>query len=117
MSVIEKLMETAEADTDVLYALNEQGDRFALPRDVEFILTGASREQAEAAAGFLAGYQYASTTLAEVEDGFQVLATVHMPVTQQVLLSVSGFMACVAELYALDYDGWGCVARTEPPAA
>jgi hypothetical protein len=34
-----------------------------------------------------------------------------MPTTQHVLMSVSGFMECLAYLYGARYDGWGCVLQ------
>jgi len=36
---------------------------------------------------------------------------VRMSIRQHVLSSVSGFMACVAKLLGLTYDGWGCEAN------
>jgi|SRR5690606_24911453 regulator of RNase E activity RraB len=113
MSFIEQLMENAEADTELLYALNEHGDDFQVPRMVEFTFTGDSLERINAAAEFIKGYQYAATEILEdEEEGYQLFATIDMPITQPVLLSVSGFFTCVAELFELEYNGWGSMAQT-----
>ena len=41
-----------------------------------------------------------------------VQVIIHMPVQQNIITSVAGFMTCVAELYGLEFDGWGCIAQT-----
>ncbi|MGN0921812.1 MAG: ribonuclease E inhibitor RraB [Cellvibrio sp.] len=113
MTVIEQLMQNAEADTELLFALNEHGDNFQLPRLVEFTFTSESSERINAAADFIKGYQYAATEILEdEEEGYQLFATIEMPITQPLLLSVSGFFTCVAELFELDYNGWGSMAQT-----
>jgi hypothetical protein len=107
-------METAEADTDLLRTLDAQGDDFSIPRDVEFFLRAPSKEKAETVAGFINDYQYGVATPQMSDGDHSVLVVVHMPVQQHAILSVSGFMACVCELYGLDYDGWGCVTQVRP---
>jgi hypothetical protein len=48
-------------------------------------------------------------------DGeFRVVATIDMPVEQQEILCVSGFMRCVAALFSVSYDGWGAPIRMRP---
>lgn len=56
--------------------------------------------------------QYGDASVETVDDQFRILVQIFMPTTQQLLCSVSGFMACIAELYDLEYDGWGCVLQT-----
>jgi hypothetical protein len=109
MSVIQKLMKGAMADVDVLRSLDEQGDDVSVPRDVDFLLRAPSREKAELAAGFINDYRYGIANVEEDDEGScSVQVIINMPVTQHVILSVSGFMACVAELFELEFDGWGC---------
>lgn len=108
MSVIQKLMKGAAADVDVLRSLDDQGDDMTVPRDVDFILRAPSNEKAELAAAFINDYRYGEATVEEDEDSYSVQVIINMPVTQHVILSVSGFMACVAELFELEFDGWGC---------
>lgn len=111
MSVISKLIESAGADTDVLRSLDANGDDFSKFREVDFSFKCQSKEKASAVAGFLDDYQYGRASIT-VEDGqYLVQVLIDMPVTQNILLCVSGFMTCIAELYGVELDGWGCVAQ------
>jgi len=111
MAAIDSLIATAVSDTDLLRKLDGQGDRFAVPRDVEFLLRAPSAEKATAVASFINDYQYGVATAQDLEDSPSVLVVVHMPIEQHAIQSVSGFMACICELFGLDYDGWGCVVQ------
>ena len=114
MAVIDTLMETAVADTDLLRKLDSQGDQLSVPRDVAFLLRAPSAEKATIVASFINDYQYGAAIAQDLEDSPSVLVTVHMPVEQHAILSVSGFMACICELFGLDYDGWECEVRVAP---
>jgi hypothetical protein len=114
MSVIGKLIETAASDTDLLRSLDAQGDDFAIPRDVDFLLRAPSKEKSEIAASFINECQFGVATAQESDGEHSVLVVVHMPIQQHVILSVSGFMGCICELYGLDYDGWGCITQLRP---
>ncbi len=111
MSVVDMLMEAAKADTDVLRSLNSQGDDFASPRDVDFLLRAPSKEKAEIASGFINDFQFGTATLQEADGQYSVRVIIHMAMQQHVVLSVSGFMGCICALFGLEYDGWGCVAQ------
>ena len=111
MAAIDSLIATAVSDTDLLRKLDGQGDSFAVPRDVEFLLRAPSAEKATTVASFINDYQYGVATAQDLEDSPSVLVVVHMPIEQHTIQSVSGFMACVCELFGLDYDGWGCVVQ------
>jgi len=111
MSLVEELMDNAVADIDVLRSLDEQGDTFTIFRDVDFLLRAPSREKAELVAGFVNDYQYGIATPVEDAGNHSVQIIINMPVTQHVILTVSGFMNCIAALYGLEFDGWGCVAQ------
>ena len=108
MNLVAELMETAAADTDVLRSLDANGDRFSAARDVEFLLIAPDREKAILVAGFVNDFSYGTAT---VQDEASVLVVVHMPVEQSAVLCVSGFYTCVAKLFGVEYDGWGCVAQ------
>ena len=112
MAVIEKLMESVEADINVLHALDRQGDRFSISRPVDFLLRAESREKAVLVAGFINDYQSGIAKANEDENGHSIQVLTNTPVEQNVILSISGFMLCIAELYGLEYDGWGCTAQT-----
>lgn len=114
MSVIDELMKTAVADTDVLRLLDSQGDRFSTHRDVEFLLRAPTPGKASLVASFINEHSFGVATLNDGE-GLSVLVVIHMPIEQSVLLSVSGFMVCLSRLFELEYDGWGCVAQAARP--
>lgn len=99
------------ADVDVLRSLDSNGDCFTCFRDVDFLLKAPSREKAELATSFINDYQFGEATAVEEEGEHHVKVLINMPVTQHVILSISGFMTCIAALYGLDFDGWGCIAQ------
>jgi hypothetical protein len=111
MSVVDTLMETAKADTDLLRTLDSQGDHFATPRDVDFLLRAPSKEKAEIVSGFINDHQFGTASLQEQDGQYCVLVIINMAIRQQAILSVSGFMGCICALFGLEYDGWGCVAQ------
>lgn len=114
MSIVEKLIDGATADIDVLRSLSEQGDKFTSFRDVDFLLRAPSKEKAELVTGFLNDYQYGvATTTVDDASNYSVQVIVNMPVTQNLIMSVSGFMTCIATLYGLVFDGWGCAAQSK----
>jgi Regulator of ribonuclease activity B len=110
MSIVNTLMENAASSTDVLNSLDSNGDRFAISRDVDFLLRTPSKEKAELVAGFINDYSYGQAT---VQDDINVLVIINMPVNQPVALCVSGFFACVAQIFSVEFDGWGCVAQSQ----
>jgi hypothetical protein len=114
MKLAAKLMEIAASDTDLLLSLDEKGDHFASPRDVEYFFWASDREKAELLADFVNDYRYGRAEAQESDHKFSVLVTVNMPIQQHELLAVSGFMVCLGELYGLEYDGWGCVVQPRP---
>lgn len=114
MSVIDELIKTAIADTDVLRLLDSQGDRFSTYRDVELLLRAPTAERADLVASFINDHGY-GVARAQYGEEPSVLVVLHMPIEQSVLLSVSGFMVCVSRLFGLEYDGWGCVAQMTRP--
>ena len=115
VSVVDALLENARADVDLLRKNDERGDVFSRPRDVDFLLVAPTPEKADLVANFVNANCYG---LAKVQDhdGAEVgvLVTIRMPVEQHVLHSISGFMACLAALFGVRYDGWGCVLQTAP---
>ena len=111
MAVLDILVATAVSDTDLLRKLDAQGDRFSVARDVEFLLKAPSADKARVVADFINDHQYGVATAQDLEDSPSVLVVVNMPIEQHAIQSVSGFMACVCELFGLDYDGWGCVVQ------
>jgi len=110
MEFVATLMETAAADTDVLRSLDRNGDQFSRFRDVDFLLVASDAEKAALVASFVNDHSYGKATLQEPSS---VLVTINMPVEQPVALCVSGFFACLAQLFGVEYDGWGCAAQAQ----
>lgn len=108
MSVVDKLVEAAAADTDVLRTLDRHGDDFSVSRNVEFQFRARSKEDADVVAAFINDNHYGIANTADRGNHFGVTATVHMQVFQSLTLAVSGFMECIAQLFGVEYDGWGC---------
>jgi regulator of RNase E activity RraB len=112
-SVVEKLMDSAVADVDVLRALDSQGDDFSKFREVDFLFRCSSQEKAELVAKFINDYQYGVATTLCKDGKSTIQVIINMPVQQHIIFSIAGFMTCLAELYGIDFDGWGCVAQSE----
>lgn len=111
MSIVEELMNSAISDTDVLRALDSQGDDFGIFREVDFSFRCPTPEKANIVAGFISENQFGHATATHENDESKVLVIINMPVAQNIILSVSGFMTCIAELYGVEFEGWGCVAQ------
>jgi len=117
MKVVEALMAVAAADTELLQSMDAKGDRFSISRDVDFLLLAPDQSRAELVAGFINDHQYGRACVQQNDGNFSIIVVVHMPVTQNEILSVSGFMVCLSHLYDLEYDGWGCEIQQEAQAA
>jgi len=111
MSVVQDLMNHARSDTDLLGSLDAQGDDFSRHRDVDFLLLAPSSEKAELLRDFINDHQYGVASLNDAKQPHGVQVVVSMPIEQNVICSVSGFMACLAKLFACEYDGWGCLVQ------
>ena len=110
MSAIEALRDGAIADTDVLRSLDSNGDRFSVFRVVDFLLRAPDAEKAALVAAFINDHSYGR---AQVQDDLSILVVIAMPVEQPITLCVSGFFTCIARLFGVEYDGWGCVAQPQ----
>jgi len=113
MPIVQDLMDAAVSDVDVLYLLDAQGDDFSKFRDVDFLFRCPDKEKADILASFINEYHYGVATAFHDDEESTVQVIINMPVQQHIILSVSGFMTCLATLYGSELDGWGCVAQTE----
>ena len=75
------------------------------------MLRAKERAQAETVSSLIQDNQYGIPRIEDAETDFRIIVTVSMPTTQQVLCSVSGLMACLSEIFGIEYDGWGCVIQ------
>jgi hypothetical protein len=112
MTMFELLTETAKADRDLLMKNNEAGDDFNKPREVDFAFEAGDREQAQDFAEFVMGKSYGTAHVSEIELGqFSVVVLITMPINQNIINSVSGFMLCLSRLFKIDYQGWGSIIQ------
>jgi len=111
MALVDQLLSTAYEDTQLLKRNDELGDDFSVPREVDFVFLSGERKNAEVLASFVGDNQYGKASIEQSKEGFRVVVSVTMPTNQQVLCSVSALMVCLAQLFSLEYDGWGCVIQ------
>jgi hypothetical protein len=111
MSVVQSLMDTAVEDSRLLVKNQEMGDHPEIPRDIDFVLYAKNEERARLVASFVTDYRYGRPAVERVEHqgrvSWRLLVTIHAPTTENVVMTLSAFMVCLAQLYDLDYDGWG----------
>lgn len=108
-SIVELLLDTAKADTDLLLQNDAKGDVLATPRKVDFLLRASSAEKAQLVADFINDNRYGNAKAESNEHGHRITVVIEMPITQHVICSVSGLMACVSRIFDVEYDGWGSV--------
>jgi hypothetical protein len=110
--MFELLTETAKADRDLLIKNNEAEDDFDKPREVDFSFETDERGRADDLAEFVMGKSYGTAQVREIETGqFRILVLITMPINQNIINSVSGFMLCLSRLFKIDYQGWGSVIQ------
>jgi len=112
MSTIQNLIDNAAADVDLLTKNAARGDVFTRPRIVDFLLIAQDEEKAMLVAGFINDFGFGEASADSSTGDHRIVVQIEMPTTQHVLQSVSGFMQCLADLYGLHYDGWGCVLQS-----
>jgi hypothetical protein len=105
--IIDCLLNNAYQDTQVLLVNEKEGDQFGVARYVEFVFRTPDKSKAETVASFIGDNRYADSTVI-VQDGehSELRVNVHMPLRQPILCSVSALMACVAQIFDIEYDGW-----------
>jgi hypothetical protein len=112
MSIFELLHQNALADADLLRKNDKLGDVFTTAREIDFAFETGDRQRADDFAEYVNGKSYGTAAVREIEDGhFQVLVLITMPITQNVIGCVSGFMVCLSRLFQIDYLGWGSVIQ------
>ncbi|MGI0154151.1 ribonuclease E inhibitor RraB [Pseudidiomarina sp. PP-1MA] len=111
MSTIEKLLDNAYQDTQLLIGNDEKGDNFNVPRDIDFILYAPTAEKAALVANFINDNRYGSARSETINENHRITVVVNMPSTQNLVCSVSGLMVCIASLFNIEYDGWGCALQ------
>jgi hypothetical protein len=112
MTIFELLHQNAIADTDLLRKNDKLGDVFTTMRRVDFAFETGDKQRADDFAEYVNGKSYGSAAVTKIADGrFRVLVLVTMPITQNLIGCVSGFMTCLSRLFRIDYSGWGSVIQ------
>ena len=106
--VVEELLKNAYEDTQLLNGNDEKGDDFSVFRNVDFYLYAPDKEKGELVTSFINDLCYGDAIYSENEGNHTIRVTVYMPTTQNIICSISGLMTCIAAIYNLEYDGWGC---------
>lgn len=106
--LVDSLLQNARLDTDLLLKNDARGDDFSKVRTVDFLLTTPEAAKAQLVSDFMIDNQYGNASVEEVDSRYRIVVQVDMPTTQNVLCSVSGLMVCIAALFGVKYDGWGC---------
>ncbi len=119
MKLVENLLLAAELDIDLLRKNRDLGDDPEIPRDIDFILYAKDEARAQLICDFVSDNRYGKPSYEKIElaDGsikWRLLIVIMAPPTDHVLCTLSAFMACLAKLYDLEYDGWGCVIKKSP---
>jgi len=111
MSVVEALLDSAYQDTQLLIKNNEEGDNFNTFRDVDFIFYTDDAEKADIVSNFINDNEYGSASFKKDGEKYIILVIVNMPSTQNIVCAISGLFTCLAQLFDVSYDGWGCVLQ------
>jgi hypothetical protein len=111
MNLFEARHENALADNDLLKLNDSSNDNFTIPRDVDFAFKTANRENAQDFCEYINGKNFGLAKFEEIKTELHILVVIHMPITQHLICSVSGFMLCLSRVFKIEYDGWGSVIQ------
>ena len=116
MSIATLLMDTAVGDSQLYFKNLDMGDRPEIPRDIDFCFYAKNEERAKLVASFVTDYRYGIPAAVERIErqgttSWRLIIKIHTPMTENVIMALSGFMVCLADMYDLDYDGWGCIIQ------
>jgi len=113
MHIVDLLLDTAVEDNRLLIKNQELGDNAERPRDLDFVLYAKNEERASLVASFVTDNRYGRPSIEKTEYqgqvSWRIVITIYAPSTENVVHTLSGFMACLSHLYDLEYDGWGSV--------
>ncbi len=104
--LVELLLDNSEEDLKVLELNEREGDNPSIPREVDFIFYAPDQELAELVKSFINDNSYGKAQYINDDDRHLIKVIVFMPLTKNLICSVSGLMACVAKIFNIEYDGW-----------
>lgn len=116
MHPVELLLETAVADSHLLYNNRESGDEYWKPRDLDFVFYSAEKKKIETVASFVTDNRYGVPRIETFKDeggtnSFRLIVVVNAPATDPIVHSISALMCMLSQLFGIEYDGWGCVLQ------
>lgn len=111
MSVFDELHANANADNALLHLKDSTGDLRTIARDVGFDFRTTDWQAAQDVCDFINWKNLGRAMRTSDADTIRVSIVIHMPITQHVLCSVSGFMLCLGRLFGVDYEGWNSLPR------
>ena len=114
MTIFDLLHENATADLDLLRSNDAHGDDFAKSRTVDFAFKTHDKERADDLCEYINGKNFGKAHVREDQDLFWVISKIEMPITQNLVFCVSGFMVCLSRLFQVEYDGWGSIIQPPP---
>jgi len=110
--VVEALLDNAYQDSVLLQGNDEKGDVFSIPRDVDFLFYAPDKEKGELVASFINDNCYGDASYYQSDNYHCIKVVINMSTEQHIINSISGLMTCIAAIYELEYDGWGCALQS-----
>jgi hypothetical protein len=75
------------------------------------VLRTPDERLANTVSSFINDNQYGNATVEPKGSDFGITVKVKMPITQNLICSVSALMCCLAALFCIEYDGWGSTVQ------
>lgn len=118
MTVVEQLLENSESDRDLLQKNLAMGDVPATPRDAEFVLYAKDQKRAATVCSFIHDNSFGRAICQEVPENpvdcqHRIIVSIFTPTTEHAICAASGLMVFLADMFDLNYDGWGCSLQKE----
>ncbi len=112
MNIMQRLLKSAVEDTELLKKNDMNGDDFSAPRDVAFLLYADTSQQADHVTNFINENRYGFASIKVIDGKYRVIVMINTPATQNLIVSLSGLMNCIAELFSVTYGGWNCILQS-----
>ncbi|MPY26196.1 ribonuclease E inhibitor RraB [Shewanella sp. YLB-07] len=112
MHIVEKLLDSAYQDSELLKKRDEMGDVFSAFHDVDFCIEAPDKEKAETVCSFINDNRYGNAHVEEADGNFRVITITNTPVTQEIISSLSANMVSIAAIFRCEFSGWGSTIIT-----
>jgi regulator of RNase E activity RraB len=111
MALIDQLLDSSQADRELLHKNLSLGDQPDIVREIDFQLILADTAKAELLRDFINDNHYGEASVEEGGERIRVVVRIVMAPQGHTLCAVSGLMVCLCRLFDAEYDGWGCVLK------